>query len=434
MKVRVEPLRDIIGAAFPDLWSPVEAVLSTVLAMVPDDVMNPPTCILTGPASSGKTTVLDFLSEIKGISYRSDRFTPRALVSHAANVRRKDLDEIDLLPRIQHRALVTPELAPMFRGKEEVLTETFAVLTAVLDGHGYIGDSGTQGRRGYVGDYLFAWLGATTPLPTYVWRVMAQLGSRLSFYAMPDGDLTDAELDDALAGEPYRRRVEACRNAVGVFLPERFREYGGVRGVRWDRTGDSPVIRDRLKALARLVAKLRGIVSVWKDRDGEDLAYTPPNVEAPYRALACLYNLARGRALLYGRTRLGPEDLNLVTHVALSSAPHERAKLLRALVEQGGSLTTAGAADALHATAPTARKAMKALAVLGIAEPAGEGDHADGATLTLGARWRGALGLDLDPTHTGADRFQPPKGREAEVESEKALCMSEGEVDPWPTR
>lgn len=433
MTVRVEPLRKIIEAGFPDLWDPVEAVLSTILAMVPEDVVNPPTCILTGPASSGKTTVLDFVSEIEGITYRSDRFTPKALVSHATNVKQERLPEIDLLPRIRHRALVTPELGPMFRGKEEALTETFAVLTAVLDGHGYIGDSGTQGRRGYVGDYLFAWLGGTTPLPTHVWRVMAQLGSRLFFYAMPDGDLTDEDLDDALAGEPYRRRVESCRDAVGVFLPERFREYGGVRGVRWDRTGESPVMLNRLKALARLVAKLRGIVSVWKDRDGEDLAYTPPNVEAPYRALQCLYNLARGRALLYGRTRLAPEDLDLVTDVALSSAPHERAKLLRALVEQGGSLTTARAADALHATAPTARKAMKALAVLGVGTLTGEGDHNEGAALTVAPEWRGCLGLDPAPTHTPTDSCQPPRPR-GEVESEVPLCVFEGEVDPWPTR
>jgi len=134
--------------------------LTTILALVPADVVNPPTCIFVGPSSSAKTTVLDMVGEIDGVTYRSDKFTPQALVSHAANVKRADLEKVDLLPRLKHRTLVTPELAPLFRGNEDALTDTFAILTAVLDGHGYTSDSGTQGRRGYTGDeYLFAWLG-----------------------------------------------------------------------------------------------------------------------------------------------------------------------------------------------------------------------------------------------------------------------------------
>jgi hypothetical protein len=120
----VTRLRETIDLAFPKLWGPTEAALATILAMVPDDVVNPPTCIFTGPASGGKTTVLEFVAGLEELTYRSDRFTPRAFVSHAANVPRHRLEEIDLLPRIRHRAMITPELAPLFRGNEEHLTET----------------------------------------------------------------------------------------------------------------------------------------------------------------------------------------------------------------------------------------------------------------------------------------------------------------------
>jgi hypothetical protein len=346
-------------------------------------------------------------------------------------VKRDDLAKVDLLPRIRHKALVTPELAPIFRGKEERLVETFATLTAVLDGHGYTSDSGTQGRRGYTGDYLFAWLGATTPLPTKVWRVMAQLGSRLFFYAMPDDEVTDAELDATWTGNPYRDRVAWCRTVAQEFLTARFHECEGVRGVKWDRERDTMAIRDRIKGLARLLAPLRGGVSVWDQvGPGDDQGFSPPNVEAPFRALAVLYNLARGRALLGGRRHLLPEDLDLLTHVALSSAPHERTRLVRALVAAGGTITTRQAATALKATPPTARRAMKALAVLGIGDLEGENDHGEGGILTLAPPWQSCLGLDI---HTGADAFQP--ARREEVESETPVCVPSApkgeEVDPW---
>ena len=63
------------------------------------------------------------LAEQEGPScvYRSDRFTPRAFVTHAANVRAEQLAKMDLLPKLKNKVLVTKELAPIFRGREEEL-------------------------------------------------------------------------------------------------------------------------------------------------------------------------------------------------------------------------------------------------------------------------------------------------------------------------
>ena len=261
MTANAEDLQRIIQDFFPRLWPPTEAALATALALVIEDVVNPPTCILTGAASSEKTTVLDLLSEIEGLTYRSDHFTPKVFVTHAANVSHQRLAEIDLLPRIKHKVLITPELAPMFRQREEVLRDHFARLTAVLDGHGFTGDSGTQGRRGYTGDFLFAWLGAATPLPVHVWSVMAQLGSRLHFYEMPDEEVTDDELEEVLRGTSYREKMRACGSTVRWFLRTRFSEYNRVRGVRWDREHDPEAVLTHIKRSARLLARCRSLAS-----------------------------------------------------------------------------------------------------------------------------------------------------------------------------
>src|SRR5262249_33641925 len=88
---------------------------------------------------------------------------------------------------------------------------------------------------------------------------------------------------------------------------------------------------------ARLLARCRTIL-LTEDAgvDGADIpGSSPPDAEVPFRATTTLYNLARGRALLYDRKHLEMEDLGLVAHVALSSMPYQRARLLRALIENG---------------------------------------------------------------------------------------------------
>ncbi len=46
---------------------------------------------------------------------RVDNFTPKSFVSHAASVAQDKLGEIDLLPKIRNKTMLTKELAPLFR-------------------------------------------------------------------------------------------------------------------------------------------------------------------------------------------------------------------------------------------------------------------------------------------------------------------------------
>jgi len=92
----------------------------------------------------------------ESLCYRSDKFTPASFVSQAANQPTKALAKVDLLPRIKDKILLTPELATIFRGKPDELTQTFSTITRVLDGQGLQTDSGTHGRQGYTGQHGFA--------------------------------------------------------------------------------------------------------------------------------------------------------------------------------------------------------------------------------------------------------------------------------------
>jgi hypothetical protein len=125
----------------------------------------------------GKSAVIQMffpLDEQGGLNehiYRCDKFTPKAFVTHATNVPREKLAEIDLLPQIKNKVLVTREYAPMFRGRDDDLTDIFTILIPVLDGKGFASNSGAQGRRGYQTDIVFNW-------PRSRHRIGARFGCR----------------------------------------------------------------------------------------------------------------------------------------------------------------------------------------------------------------------------------------------------------------
>jgi hypothetical protein len=384
-------LRRVVDECFPDLWPALEAALATAATLLLESNANPVALILNGSPSSGKTTVADMLADHVRC-YRSDNFTIASFVSQAANRERKDLEKVDLLPRIRHRMLVTPELAPIFRGKEDELSQRFAILTRVLDGQGLLTDSGTHGQRGYRGDYLFAWLGCTTPFETKVWRVMAQLGSRLFFLLMDDQAEPTVEDLVALDEErPYRERLALCKTAAEQFLTDLFDAWGGVRGVTWDAHADPEPVR-------RQIARLATALAVMRSDPGRDgwVEVAPAKREVPLRAYAVLGNLARGRALVHGRRQLTQDDVPLVARVVVSSMPTERGRVFAALSRNEGVPLTVGEVQAALGVRhrETARRVMTELDGLGIME-FGKGPGDPSECLRFRPDWAWCAGPEL---------------------------------------
>ncbi len=366
-----ETMRATVQKHFPEYWESVEVGLSASATLLLSDITTCTALIYVGPASAGKTTIVGMFTEAEmngmPLTHLSDGFTPAAFVSHAAQRTKGDLEKIDLLPRIRHKILITPELASVFRGDKKELIPSFSKITRVLDGEGLWTDSGTHGGRGYKGDYVFAWLGCTTPFDNNVWETMAQLGSRLFFLMLEtNGDMNeDALVASLLEDDPYKARREACRAVVSPFLGELFSQHGGVRSVVWNPSKDDPEAQRWVARFALLLAHTRGVRG--------DVAAC---MESPKRANHVLYNLARGHALVQGRQYLTMEDARIVSRVASSSMPTERSRVFRALVfADGGVLLTGQVRHALGVkTEDTARLIMSDLAHLGLM------DYEQGAT------------------------------------------------------
>lgn len=359
-------VRTTLEEYFPALWPAVEAGLSACATLLLADNVNPVALIYVGPPSAGKTTVVSMFegATVNGqdLCYRSDKFTTAAFVSQSAKVPWQNLNKIDLLPRIKHKLLLTPELSTIFRGKQDELAERFSTITRILDGQGYLTDSGTHGQRGYTGDYLFAWLGATTPFEPIVWKVMAQLGSRMFFLVLDT--VADPTVEDLVASnlQPEARQegVSQCRTVMHPFLDRLFTLHGGIRGVNWKPNKNDREVLTVIAQCARLLAVLR--TPYEGDRASEP--------ESPHRANAVLYNLARGHALISGRTQLEMEDLPTVAQVTLSSIPSRRRAVLRLMARQGGTPVTVSqvelAANVSRHTAEALMRELEALALVDV--------------------------------------------------------------------
>jgi hypothetical protein len=391
----VGAVRRVVLEAFPEYWPAVDLCLSTCATLLLAENVNPTAVILVGGPAAGKTTVASMFEGAtvagkdgtpKEIVYRSDNFSPASIVSQAANRKPSELDKVDLLPRIKDKVLLTPELAPMFRGKEDDLTHKFAVITRLLDGQGYVTDSGTHGHRGYTGRHVFAWIGCTTPFDRRVWRVMSQLGSRLFFLLMDTGRLVTVDdlLSADLGEKPYSSRVQDCRDAVCKFLHDLFEFHGGVASVSWRRDLDGASARLWLARCATLVAAMRTIP--LEERENNATVYQIGSPESPVRARAVLTNVARGHALVHGRTAVTTADLPLIARVTSSSMPIEPSRILAALVANG-PLAVREVQKVIGAQHPeTARKQMAYMEAVGVVSFV-EAGIGKAATLAFRPEW-----------------------------------------------
>lgn len=377
----IEEWREVMRTHFPELLQPAEAGLSVIAQLLIQDIKNPFALVYVDVPSSGKTVTLNFFSTLKELVYTTDNFTPASFVSHSAKTSKKDLQKNDMLPQIRYKTLMIRDLAPVFSKKDEDVQAMLGILIRVLDGEGLETNSGLHGKRGYVGDYLFMLLSASTPIRPRIWKIMGNLGSRLFFLNINGVEKDEEALADQLK-HSCRDKEILCRETTENFVKTLWQKYPD--GVRWDKEKDDSKLTQVIARFAKVLARLRSSINVWEEQSGsKKYNHTQPVTEMPDRLNQYLYNFARGHALIEGRTSIGKKDLAFALKVALDSAPPNRSKIFKHLISSGGTLGTEEVMSLLKCSRPTALKHMQELSILGLVET--EGDM-DDETVSYGGR------------------------------------------------
>ena len=375
-------LNSKVNEHFSDISLLVDFELSIKTILNIEDITLPFMGIVFAVPSSLKTAFFKLLRNLK-YSYYSDKFTARAFVSHSATVAKEKLAEIDMLPQINNKILLTPELSALFTGKDDDVREQFGIITRLLDGEGLETNSGVHGKRGYYGNYMFTWLGAAVDIPRSVYKFLSTIGFKIYFLRLPRCEVTVEDLVDLLnSKKKFSEKMEEIKRLMMDYLrwfdvcPISIRQNEMKRAkIEWDDDRNDKEIVKIIARLALLLAHIRGYVDVYKSTDRDDIIipvnninnnttysegfiHSLPTIENPSRAAQQLYNLARGHALSYGRNYITKDDVLLVIKVVLSTGSIERVLVLDLLIAHKGILTTSQITTAMRISNDTAKRTM----------------------------------------------------------------------------
>jgi len=330
------------------------------------DISLPFVLIFCDVPSTLKTTVIRFFEDLTEYVYKTSHFTAASFVSHSAKSKKKDLKNIDLLPKIKGKLVLTPDMSTFFSRPEETLKSELGVFTEICDGRGYGRDSGVHGHRGYKGNYNFMMLAATTPVPYHVWKIMGILGHRIHFLNGNVKDPTDKELTNMLKGEDIEKKMEICKEATARFVRAWLKPE---EKIFWNREKDNTEAQTKIGKFARLLCQLRGILNMYVSEEPNPLTgevrreakFSRPIIEKPTRISWRLYNYARANAVNNERTRLEMEDVESLIPIVLSSAPEDRLMAFRYLLHKNGECTRTDLVQDLKMSKTNAYRCMTIL-------------------------------------------------------------------------
>jgi hypothetical protein len=272
-------------------------------------------------------------------------------------------------------------LAPIFAKRDEDVQAMLGILIRVLDGEGLETNSGLYGKRGYVGDYLFMLLSASVSIRPRIWKVMGNLGSRLFFLNIDGAEKDETTLVNQLKNSCRDKEI-LCREATGEFIKTLWNKY--PQGIFWNKEKDDPHSMQIIARIAKILAKLRSSINVWEESFGQKkYNHTQPITEMPDRLNQLLYNLTRGHALVCGRENISQDDLKITLRIAFDSAPPNRSKIFKHLIQNNGRLATNEVIEILKCSRPTALKLMQEMNILELVNTDG---NMDDETESFGGR------------------------------------------------
>lgn len=223
-----------------------------------------------------------------------------------------------LLPKLKGRVLAIKDFTPMLKGNPIKQETIFGTLRAAYDGD-YTSMYGHATHRRYKDIRFGIVAGVTNAIETFG-QVHQQLGERFLRYYLPEildeNKVTDRALDN-VSHETAKR--EKLRHDVYRFLETMKETY----------MPSTEKIREQLKALGRVTAKMRGVVP----RDFKERVLHHPSIEGPMRVTKQYALMALGLASLERKEEAGEEELKTIRKIALDTCPDLVRTMIKTLYE-----------------------------------------------------------------------------------------------------
>jgi hypothetical protein len=419
-QVRVESvyhkLHKTVDNNMPQAWPAIEFILSVKAILHIKEITLPYIGIILGPPAGVKTVPLELLKN-RVHTFFTDRFNPQAMVSHVITLPRglKEGDQ-HMLNKMKNHVVLAPELATLFSGREEEVSQMIQLLTRVADGQGLETDSGL-GHKGVTGKTMFVMGGAGVEFTPMVYGLLTMFGAKLYCLRLPKVKKTHDQYFQDLKGDQYIVKSQRMKNAMDEYLdifescpiaePEEGLPYY-LPKISLDRfrVNESDDAVHIIVYLGQLLRHLRPVAWTREYRttlkkttqegnktetietEERDYSFNTSTFEDQGRADQQHYNLALAHALSMGRTSIAMEDIPLIVRVTLSTAPKNRHLVFEELLKKGGTITTKEIQDALHVHRNTANRTMTELVAVGLVhwDKVGE-EHSDAITLEEDFEW-----------------------------------------------
>ncbi len=376
-------LKEVIRDEFNEEgWTVMKPLLATHATLLLDDIESSRAIMVEGQSGVGKTMLLKTFGGLNEQFCRRSDITPASFVSAGPSKSAGGSTNTDLLPQLEGRTLAVRDAQTLFGGSEQTIRSRWGTMARIMDGDGYFRQTATHGKAGY-DDIRFNFIGATTPLSPRAWKMMGNVGQRLLFIEWPEEEYNDGWLTSVVDGGE-RRPIERGQDAVQEFLHGLWEFHGGSSSVTWDDERPNEVM-ELIEYLAKVVIYARASIT-----NGESQR------EAPKRIGQLLHDLARGHALIHGRTHLELEDVEVCGRVALSTMPSKRRGIVRALLNpnRDAPLTASDVETILDVSRPTARDRIDDVVALGfgeVVEATGRGGTTKAVEVNSEFRWPGGV-------------------------------------------
>lgn len=283
---------------------------------------NPLWLFVVGPASCGKTTIIEAFESCEEYTEHLSKLTPASLVSGW----RGEGEDPSLLPRLKNRTLCVKDFTAVLSMSSHDKENLFGMLRDAYDGR-FVSTFGNGTTREYTDLYFSILAGVTQAIHA---ESRTNLGERFLKINLLDDNFDEMlHIKRAMSNVGMKPEQKALLSgSVLGFMNYMFKEVKELPTINED-------IENKISAISMFVALIRTQVI----RNGPNSMTIRPEPEIGSRIATQLKKLALSLAIVFGQKEVSEDCYRIVKKVAVDSCVGWQLELVEALYKQNDWMT-----------------------------------------------------------------------------------------------